>query len=114
WGAGRGSGRGWGLGGGRAGGVPAYPALPPGRPHSGDQLAALLGGDTGDAQARQSLRQPLVALRHALPKTAPPILLADHDTLALNPAAVDVDAHAFERLGAAGTPSALEPALALS
>src|SRR5262249_37291475 len=97
----------------KAQGLLAYLALPPGRPHSRDQLAALLWGDTGDAQARQSLRHPARPPPHPRPKPPPPILLADHDTLALNPAAVDVDAHAFERLGAEGTPSALEQALAL-
>src|SRR5216110_255129 len=74
-----------------------YLALPPGRAHSRDKLATLLWGDTGEDQARQSLRQALAALRQALPRKPRPVLLTDHDTVALDPAAVDVDAHTFER-----------------
>src|SRR5262245_4900209 len=58
----------------------AYLAMPPGRAHPRDKLASLLWGDTGDEQARQSLRQMLVALRRALPATEPPILVVDRDT----------------------------------
>src|SRR5215470_5516207 len=48
----------------------AYLALPAGRTHSRDKLASLLWGDTGDEQARQSLRQTLVALRRGPPATS--------------------------------------------
>src|SRR5262245_461233 len=73
----------------------AYLAVPPGRAHPRDKLASLLWGDTGDEQARQSLRQTLVALRRALPETRPPILVVDRDTLALDPDAVEVDGSVF-------------------
>jgi len=91
----------------------AYLAVPPGRAHSRDKLASLLWGDTGDEQARQSLRQALVALRRALPATKPPILVVERDTMALDPAAVEVDVLAFARLAAGGTAKALEQAVAL-
>src|SRR5262245_18736012 len=65
----------------------AYLAVPPGRAHARDKLASLLWGDTGDEQARQSLRQTLVALRRGLPASKPPILIVERDTLALDPAA---------------------------
>jgi DNA-binding SARP family transcriptional activator len=108
-----GSGRNVTLGTKKAQALIAYLAVPPGRAHARDKLASLLWGDTGDEQARQSLRQTLVALRRALPATNPPILVVDHDTLALDPAAVEVDVQQFERLAAAGTAGALEQAMAL-
>src|SRR5437867_4212242 len=79
----------------------AYLALPPGRAHPRDKLAALLWGDTAEEQARASLRQALFALRKALPAGA---LVSEGETLALDPAAVEVDAVALERRVAAGTP----------
>jgi DNA-binding SARP family transcriptional activator len=91
----------------------AYLAVPPGRAHPRDKLAYLLWGATGDEQARQSLRQTLVALRRALPEVQPPILVVDRDTLALDPAAVEVDVAAFERLAVGGSAKALEQAAAL-
>src|ERR1051325_7847309 len=43
----------------------AYLARPTGRFHSREKLAALLWGETSEAQARQSLRQALASLRRA-------------------------------------------------
>jgi DNA-binding SARP family transcriptional activator len=91
----------------------AYLAVPVGRAHPRDKLASLLWGDTGDEQARQSLRQMLVALRRALPPTKTPLLVVDRDTLALDPAAVEVDIQAFERLASGGNAKALEQAMVL-
>src|SRR5262245_49257633 len=91
----------------------AYLALPAGRTHSRDKLASLLWGDTGDEQARQNLRQTLVALRRALPATKPPILLVDRDAIAVDPAAVEVDVMLFERLAAGGSAKDLVQAVAL-
>src|SRR5262249_47955376 len=62
---------------------------------------------------RQSLRQTLVGLRRVLPAFKPSILVADHDTLALNPSAVEVDVQAFERLSVRGSVKSLEQALTL-
>src|SRR5262249_9520188 len=88
-------------------------ALTPGQAHSREKLAGLLWGNSGDDQARNSLRHALVALRKALPRTTPPSLAAEGSTLALNSQVVDVDVTAFERHVAEGTPAALEQAVAL-
>src|SRR5215831_2522936 len=86
-----GSGPGLSLGTKKAQALIAYLAVPPGRAHPRDKLASLLWGDTGDEQARQSLRQTLAALRRALPGTMRSILVVERDTLALDPAVVEVD-----------------------
>jgi DNA-binding SARP family transcriptional activator len=91
----------------------AYLALHPGQAHSRDKLAALLWGERGEEQARNSLRQALFALREALPATRPPALVTQGETVALDPAAVDSDVAAFERLLDDRTPNALARAAAL-
>jgi len=91
----------------------AYLALPLGRAHPRDKLAALLWGERGDEQARRSLRQALYDIRKALGVAAPAVLRAEHDTVALSPAAVDLDVLTFTRLIDQGTPDALEEAAAL-
>src|SRR5687767_6018357 len=58
----------------------AYLALPPGRAHPRDKLAALLWGGIRDDSARASLRQALFAVRKALADTG--ALVLDADTLA--------------------------------
>src|SRR5215475_2874737 len=73
----------------------AYLGVRPGQSHSRDKLAALLWGESREAQARDGLRHALAALRQALPATAPPILMSAGQTLALNPVAVDVDVATF-------------------
>src|SRR5262249_13154926 len=108
-----GSGPGPSLGTKKAHALMAYLAVPVGRAHPRDQLASLLWGGTGDEQARQNLRQTLVALRRAPLQTPPSILVVDRDTLALDPDAVEVDVAAFERLAAGTTANALEQAAAL-
>jgi DNA-binding SARP family transcriptional activator len=52
----------------------AYLALPPGREHSRDKLAALLWGDLSQGHARNSLRQALFALRQAVAPARPACL----------------------------------------
>src|SRR5438067_1811627 len=89
----------------------AYLALPPGRAHPRDKLAALLWGGIREDSARASLRQALFAIRKALGDTA--AVRQDADALALEPGAVDVDAESFERLVHEGAPAALERAAAL-
>src|SRR5882672_9365463 len=90
----------------------AYLALPPGRAHPRDKLAALLWGGIRQESARASLRQALFLIRKALGETHG-ALRQEGDVLALEPAAVDVDAAAFERSVMEGTPEALERAAAL-
>src|SRR5262245_46108183 len=108
-----GSGQALSLGTRKAQALIAYLAVPPGRATSRDKLASLLWGDTGDEQARQSLRQTLVALRRALPASKPPILIADRDSLAFDPAAIEVDVQAFERQAAECSAKALDQAMTL-
>src|SRR5262245_51730039 len=94
----------------------AYLALNIGRSQMRDKLAALLWGDTGDIQARNSLRQAFFVLRRKFEATAAttePILLTAGETVALNPAAVDVDAVKFQLLIAEGTPNELQRAVNL-
>jgi len=76
----------------------------------------LLWGDTGNLQARNSLRQAFLALRRNLgsaAQTTPPILITAGETVALSPLAVDVDAVKFQFLIAEGTPNGLQSAVSL-
>src|ERR1051326_4439605 len=91
----------------------AYLAVRAGRAHARDGLTSLFWADTPDKQARQNLRQTMVRLRRALDGTRRPALVAQGDTITLNPGAVDVDVTQFERLVRRGTSEALEAAAAL-
>ncbi len=88
-------------------------ALGPGQAHPRNKLAALLWPDAPAARARQSLRQMLLTIRRTFPGGDPPLLIERGDTVALNPAAIEVDAHTLEQLLKAGTTAALEQAAAL-
>jgi DNA-binding SARP family transcriptional activator/class 3 adenylate cyclase/tetratricopeptide (TPR) repeat protein len=90
----------------------AYLALHPGQLHPRDKLAALLWEDSGETQARHSLRQALVGLRKAFPRPAH-VIAAEDDALTIPPPAIEVDVLTFERLLREGTPEALEQAVAL-
>lgn len=91
----------------------AYLAVPLGQAHPRDKLATLLWGGMRDEQARNSLRQALFGLRRALAACDPSPLRAEADTIALDPAAVEVDVATFERQRAEATPDALERAAGL-
>jgi DNA-binding SARP family transcriptional activator len=90
----------------------AYLALPPGQAHPRDKLAALLWGGIREESARASLRQALFAIRKAL-GGAEGAVRQEGDALALDPAAVVVDAAAFQREVAEGTPESLDRAATL-
>jgi DNA-binding SARP family transcriptional activator len=90
----------------------AYLALPCGRAHPRDKLAALLWGGIREDSARASLRQALFAIRRTLGQ-AQGILKQEGDALLLDPVVVDVDAVTFERAVARNTPQALEQAVGL-
>ena len=78
-------------------------ALRPGQLHRRDKLAALLWADApGPGRARACARR-WPSLRLALAPAAP-CLLERRDAVGLDPAAVDVDVPAFERLLADGVP----------
>jgi DNA-binding SARP family transcriptional activator len=88
----------------------AYLGTRPGQDHFRDKLAALLWGESGDHQARDSLRHALVGLRKALDGSSPAALRVHGQILALDPAAVEVDVVTFEQHAAGGTPESLERA----
>jgi len=90
----------------------AYLIVEPGEAHLRDKLAALLWGDSSDQRARQSLRQTLVALKQALPRSID-VLRIDTETVAVDRRAVAADVVAFERLVAKGAPEALAQAAVL-
>jgi DNA-binding SARP family transcriptional activator len=91
----------------------AYLALPPGRPHARDKLAAMLWGELSQGHARNSLRQALFALRQAMAPVRPAGLGVEGATITLHAEAVDVDAMRFEQLVSARTPEALAQAVEL-
>ena len=87
-------------------------ALTPGAAHTRDRLAGLLWSDRADPHARDSLKHALSRLRVALGCDGDP-LVADRQSVRLDPVAMSVDVAAFERLLAEGTPDAAEAAIAL-
>ncbi len=89
----------------------AYLALRPGESHSRDRLATLLWEDADEELARTSLRQALAALRKSLPADAHKALLADTESVAIDPAIVRSDLHAFRRALNAGTRTSLQEAM---
>jgi DNA-binding SARP family transcriptional activator len=91
----------------------AYLAVPPGRFHSREKLTALLWGDRAEAQARQSFRQALAALRRAWGEGEPAVLLTRDEAVALNPDIVTVDVTEFEAALGTGGVEALGRASAL-
>src|SRR4051812_14626495 len=91
----------------------AYLALGAGRAHTRETLMHLLWTDTGDKQARQSLRQTIATLRRALGGARRPALVAQGDALSLNAAVIGIDVAEFERLVRRGTAEAVDAAVAL-
>jgi DNA-binding SARP family transcriptional activator len=89
----------------------AYLASPLGQAHPRDKLASLLWGDMRQPQARASLRQALAAIRRVV--IGVDALRVDAETIALDPAAVNVDVLAFEQGAKEGTGPSLERAAAL-
>jgi len=91
----------------------AYLGLQPGHPHQRDKLAALLWGDRNEGHARDCFRHALLALRKSLDGVTPEVLQVERQTLALNPAVVEVDVATFQQRVAAGTPLSLQQAAEL-
>ena len=89
----------------------AYLALHPGQGQPREKLAALLWEDSGEGQARHSLRQTLTTLRKALPITDPRFFETDGDSISLAPGVLAVDVFQFEALCDTGTPEALAEAV---
>src|SRR5262252_677090 len=80
----------------------AYLAYHSGQPHERAKLAALLWEDSGEMQARESLRQSLSLLRKALSPRHADALITRADTVELKSGVLLIDAVEFERLVASG------------
>ncbi len=78
-----------------------------------ESLMALLWPDSGDAQARASLRQTLAALRRDLGGAASAIVSTEDDAVALAPGMSATDVSAFEQLARSDAIEDLEAAQAL-
>lgn len=91
----------------------AFLALPPGRTHARDKLAALLWGETAESQARNSLRQCLFGIRRTLAAHRVPALILDGESVALNPETVRVDVADFAVLARATAAEGIERGLTL-
>src|SRR5262245_6285917 len=87
-------------------------ALRPGASQSRDKLASLLWGDRADKQARDSLKHSVTRLRQSLQSITPPPVVADRQSVTLDPAALAIDVVLFEQLLRGGTLEALEQAAA--
>src|SRR5512142_1784064 len=66
-------------------------ALPTGTTHQRDKLASLLWSDRGDQQARDSLKHALTRLRQCLALVSPSPIVADRQSVKLDPAALSTD-----------------------
>ena len=98
----------------KAQGVLAYLASHPGRQVPRDQLATLLWGNTATEQARQSLRQCLVALRNAFGDDADALLVSDTTSVTLQPSErLEIDVAAFEATRHLSTSEGMELACGL-
>ena len=88
----------------------AYLAVPAGRPHLREELAALLWGGIREESARASLRQALFAIRKSIGEAA---LVVEGATIALAPETVEVDVAELAQAVANGSPDALARAVEL-
>jgi TolB-like protein len=86
-----------------------YLAVESARPHSREQLAALLWSDTGDERARHNLRQALSKIR----RSYGPLIASNGDTLALDLGMCTVDAREFDGLARSKDVADLERCMAL-
>lgn len=76
----------------------AYLALNAARPLARERLAGLLWGDRGEAQARDSLRQSLAAIRQAFRQVGLDPLVTDRESVRFDPSGIGVDAADFAGL----------------
>jgi TolB-like protein/DNA-binding SARP family transcriptional activator len=88
-------------------------ALSPGTTHAREKLASLLWSDRGDQQARDSLKHSLTRIRQCAASAEPPPIVADRQSVRLDPSAVTSDVATFERLLGSGTLEAIEQATKL-
>ena len=79
-------------------------AVRSGARQSRDKLAGLLWGDRGDEQARDSLKHSVSRLRQGLASITPMPVVADRQSVGLDPAAFAIDVAEFEQALKEGTP----------
>ena len=91
----------------------AYLALNPDQAHSREKIAGLLWGNSGEEQARASLRQTLTAMRRALSPEDTDGLVIDGEAFSLNASTTTVDVLEFGKALAEDGPRALERAVGL-
>jgi len=88
-------------------------ALAQGAPQPREKLAGLLWSGTGDAQARDSLKHALTRIRQAFGPAQPEAIVADRQSVRLDPTAMPADVADFERLARDGSADSLARAAAL-
>jgi TolB-like protein/Flp pilus assembly protein TadD len=91
----------------------AYLAIAPGGPHPRERLAGVLWSQSGEHQARDSLKQALLRLRRGFGSANGALLHADRQSIALDRAAVACDVAAFLQLAQEASVDALSRAAAL-
>lgn len=91
----------------------AFLVTPPGRTHPREKLAAMFWGDSGEEQARQSLRQTLFTLRKIVNTHEEIVVTGDSDRIGVDASRVNVDILEFEELLDQGTPESLARAVEL-
>jgi DNA-binding SARP family transcriptional activator/TolB-like protein len=69
----------------------AFLCLHPGQRFTRERIATLLWGDRGEAQARASLRQALLEIRHAT-ANGPPLLQSDREHIWIEPTTLEPEA----------------------
>lgn len=85
----------------------AYLAVAPGLRQSREHLAGLLWSRSFDEQARGSLRQTLVRIRHTLGPAAADVLSSDADAVWLEADQIDTDLRDFELAAGQRDPAAM-------
>jgi adenylate cyclase len=91
----------------------AYLAMQPGYSETRERLATLLWGEVPDRQARQSLRQALVAMRADFAAFDVRALRVERDIIGLDPDLISVDARELISLAESDRPEDVEKAVAI-
>jgi TolB-like protein/DNA-binding SARP family transcriptional activator/Tfp pilus assembly protein PilF len=90
-----------------------YLAVSPGVSFSREKLATLLWGNSGDRQARDSLKQSLLRLRRSFSQASTMPLVTNRQSVTLDRDSATVDVGVFEQLLGDATTEALERAIGL-
>lgn len=93
--------------------LPGFLAVSPGVNYSREKLAAMLWSDSGDRQARDSLKQALLRLRRSLDPFGKELLVTDRQSVMLASDSVRVDVVLFEDLMRDQVPESIERAASL-